>query len=105
MTDLILLLQADIDVQSTFERYEDYQEGRGEVFLHQLDAVLTLVRQFPELGRPVEDRYRRLLLRNFPCGVFYANEGPQIVVVAVMDLRQNPETIQRRLTGRPGTQD
>jgi len=31
MIDLILLLQADRDIQTAFERYEDYQEGRGEV--------------------------------------------------------------------------
>ena len=31
MTDLILLLQADRDIQEAFERYENYQIDRGEV--------------------------------------------------------------------------
>ena len=33
MIGLILLLQADLDLQAAFERYEDYQHGRGEVFM------------------------------------------------------------------------
>lgn len=102
MTGLILLLQADVDIQSAFERYEDYQDGRGEVFLRQLDAVLTLARQYPEIGRPVEGRYRRMLMRNFPYGVFCTIEPSRIVIAVIMDLRQDPGALQRRLTGRPG---
>lgn len=33
MKELILLLKADVDIQAAFERYEEYQEGRGELFL------------------------------------------------------------------------
>lgn len=29
MIELILLLQTDLDLQAAFERYEDYQQGRG----------------------------------------------------------------------------
>ena len=29
MTDLILLLQADHDIQAAFNRYEEFQAGRG----------------------------------------------------------------------------
>ena len=35
MTEFILLLQADLDIQTAFGRYEDHQEGRGEVFMRQ----------------------------------------------------------------------
>lgn len=33
MTDLVMLLQAELDIQSAFNRYEGFQEGRGEVFM------------------------------------------------------------------------
>ena len=49
MIDLILLLQADVDIQAAFDRYENYQSGRGEVFMRQLDVALTLLRRHPEL--------------------------------------------------------
>ena len=39
MTDLVLLLLAEIDVQKAFERYEDFQEGRGALFLQHTGSV------------------------------------------------------------------
>ena len=99
MIDLILLLQADADIQAAFDRYEDYQSGRGEVFLRQLDVTLTLLRRHPELAAVYAGPYRRMLMRDFPCGIFYATQPTRIVVVAIMDLRQNPGTIRRKLLG------
>jgi plasmid stabilization system protein ParE len=99
MTDLILLLQADHDIQSAFNRYEEFQAGRGEVFIRHLDAALTLVRQHPELAPVYGGRYRRMLIRNFPFGIFYEVLPQRIVVGAILDLRQDPETIRRKLLG------
>ena len=66
MTDLILLLQADLDIQAAFGRYEEYQTGRGEVFMRQLDAAFTLLRRYPEIAPVYMGPYRRMLIRNFP---------------------------------------
>jgi plasmid stabilization system protein ParE len=99
MIDLILLLQADLDIQAAFARYEDYQAGRGEVFLRHLDAALALLRQHPELAPVYEGTYRRMLVRDFPYGMFYQALPTRIVVVAVMDLRQDPQSIRRKLGG------
>lgn len=97
MTELILLLQADLDIQGAFNRYEEFQQGRGEVFMRQLDAALTLLRQHPEIAPPYSGPYRRMLLRDFPYGIFYQVQPRRIVVAAVMDLRQDPDTIRRKL--------
>jgi hypothetical protein len=50
MIELALLLHADLDIQAAFERYEDYQQGRGEGFMRQLDAAFGLLRQHPEIA-------------------------------------------------------
>ena len=100
MTELILLLQADLDIQAAFERYEDYQQGRGEVLMQQLDAAFTLLRQHPEMAPVYFGSYRRMLTREFPYGIFYEAQSARIIVVAVMDLRQNPRVIRQRLLGR-----
>ena len=99
MTDLILLLQADHDIQAAFNRYEEFQAGRGEVFMRHMDAALTLLRQHPEMAPVYGDRYRRMLIRDFPYGIFYEVQPKRIVVGAVLDLRQDPETIRRKLPG------
>ena len=99
MTDLIFLLGAEVDIQSTYQRLEDFQEGRGLVFMQCLDAGLTLLRRHPQIGSVYEAPYRRLLVRRFPFGIFYEVQADRIVIAAVMDLRQSPEAIKRRLSG------
>ena len=62
MSELIPLLSADLDVQEAFAYYEDYQEGRGAVFLCHLDAAFDQLRRFPESGARFHRSYRRLLV-------------------------------------------
>ena len=50
MMELILLGEADQDIQNAFDRYEEFQPGRGELFMQHLDAALTLLRQQPEMA-------------------------------------------------------
>jgi hypothetical protein len=97
MKDLILLLAAEVDVQTAYERYEAVQEGRGDVFLEVLEERLTLLRANPELGRMIEPPIRRLLLIDFPFGIFYEDQPMRLIVVGVMDLRQDPQAIAKRL--------
>ncbi len=97
MIELILLLQADLDVQAAFNRYEHYQNGRGEVFMRQLDAALTLLRRQPESAPVYSGSYRRMLIREFPYGIFYQVQPTRLVVAAIMDLRQDPQAIRHKL--------
>ncbi len=53
---------ADADLQSVFNRFEDYREGFGVEFMAAVDAHLT-----------------------------------SIIVIAILDLRQDEERIRRRL--------
>lgn len=98
MMDLILLLSADQDIQSAFNRYEEVQDGRGEVFIGHLEAAFTLLRTHPEIAPVFRNPYRRLLLKDFPYGIFYQAQPTRLIVAAVMDLRQDPESIERRLS-------
>jgi plasmid stabilization system protein ParE len=97
MIELILLLQAELDIQALFSRCEEYQAGRGEIFMRQVDAAFTLLREHPEIAPVYAGQYRRMLLRNFPFGIFYQAQPRRIIVAAILDLRQDPKSIQRRL--------
>lgn len=98
MTELILLLSADLEVQRAFAHYEDYQEGRGAIFLHHLETAFEQLRHFPESGARFHRSYRRLLVPHFPYGIFYTIEARGIVVTGVADTRQDPKSILRRLS-------
>ena len=99
MTELVFLFSADADIQAAYEFYEDCQPGRGEIFLRLLDVALGRVREFPEIAPVFHGTYRRLLIADFPFGVFYSLESRRIIIAAVMDLRQDPDAIRKRLGG------
>lgn len=100
MIELILLLQADLDIQKAYERCEDFQPGRGELFLRHLDAAFTLLRIQPEMAPVFAGSFRRWLLREFPYGIFYQIQPNRIIVAAIIDLRQEPRAIRRKLFGK-----
>lgn len=102
MIELVLLLQAELDLQAAFNRYEEFQPGRGEVFMRHLDAALTLLRQHPEIAPVYGEAYRRMLIRDFPYGIFYQAQPKRVIVAAIMDLRQDPQELRRKLFGESG---
>ncbi len=57
MSEIVFLLSAEIDIQKAYDHYENYQEGRGAVFLRHLDAAFTL-----EAGMEKDRRRRKELL-------------------------------------------
>ena len=99
MSELVFLLSADIDIQKAYEFYENYQTGRGVVFMRHLDVAFSHLQQFPEIGPVLHGSFRRILVPGFPYGIFYTIEGARIIVAWVMDLRQDPDAIIRRLDG------
>lgn len=66
--------------------------------MRHLDAAFGQLRRFPESGPVVRRNYRRLLVPGYPYGIFYTIEPRGVVVSGVMDNRQRPEAIIRRLS-------
>jgi toxin ParE1/3/4 len=99
VSELVFLLAAEVDIQAGYEFHEKCQPGRGDLFLRHLDLAFGRIRTFPELAPAFHASYRRLLVHGFPYGIFYAIEGNRIIVIAVLDLRQDPRAIRKRLEG------
>jgi toxin ParE1/3/4 len=91
------LLGADADLQVIFNRFEDYREGFGAEFVASVDAYLTRIAVFPEIAPVYLESIRRQVMRRFPYGIFYEPQPARILVMAILDLRQNEAQILRRL--------
>ena len=97
MMELLILPAAERDLQDAYEGVVHRGPGSGRAFLDALELHLEQLRRFPLIGPVYHGPYRRLLMRRFRLGIFYAVEPDRLVVHAVLDLRQDPETIRRRL--------
>ena len=97
MAEIVILAGAQSDVFDAYLYYDSVDEELGESFARQVDHALDRIAEFPEIGTPFEIAIRRFLMPRFPFGVFYTLEANRVMIQAVLDLRQSPEQILRRL--------
>lgn len=93
---------ADAEVEATAWRYEEREPGLGTEFLVELERVLDLTAQFPDMW-PVWPRLkapavvRRALLSRFPFAVAYRSSDDEIVIYAVAHTSRRPGYWRGRL--------
>ena len=97
MNELVLLAGAEADMIELYVRYDALSPSYAERYYAALGQALDLLERFPEIGPRYHSHYRRLVIQRFSLGVFYSIEGRRIAVGAILDLRQSPEAIMRRL--------
>jgi toxin ParE1/3/4 len=88
---------AHADVQHAALQYEAQSLSLGGDFLDEFQRSSALIREAPLLSTLVDAPIRRVLLHRFPYGVFFvagSDDSPD-VIVAVVDLRQDPDAIRR----------
>jgi hypothetical protein len=79
--------------------YNAYDPGIGQYFV---DSLLTDIESLAVLSgiHPVHINFHRMLARRFPFGIYYQKHGNETQVVAVLDLRSNPNWIRKELGKR-----
>jgi len=91
--EVILLLGAEIDFAKHYQRF-------GEKFYEALDKTLGRLADFPEAGPVYHGAIRRILVGGFPVGVFYVSDFQRIMVLALLDLRRDPDRIRSEVAER-----
>jgi plasmid stabilization system protein ParE len=65
-------------------------------FLSRLQEAMQRVEEFPHSGAKFHTKYRRMLLRSFPYAVIYSVQNSAIMVIAVMNVYQKPDSFEDR---------
>lgn len=87
---LVVRPQALRELTAAYDWYEAQSPGLGSEFLRVAEAAMATLRRSPELYPAVRPAVRRALLRRFPYGLFYASDDEEIIVLAVLHVRQSP---------------
>jgi plasmid stabilization system protein ParE len=95
--DLIILPEAEQDVEQAYIWYEKQELGLGEEFLRCVDATVQFIRRNQELYPIVHENYRRAVVRRFPYVLFYEYSEVVVTIYAVFHCSQNPEKWRDRL--------
>jgi toxin ParE1/3/4 len=88
---------AHADVLQAAQHYNAQASLLGFEFLDEFEETTSLIHVAPLLFTLVDPPIRRALVHRFPYGVFYVpgSDTEPDVVVAVVDLRQDPEVIRQ----------
>jgi plasmid stabilization system protein ParE len=71
-------------------RYESQQTALGNSFVDAVQRVISLIREYPDMGTPVGRSVRRAVVRRFPYAVIYRVESGAIFIIAIEDVRRSP---------------
>jgi plasmid stabilization system protein ParE len=93
----LLDARAEADLDEAAQWYADQRQELAIDFLNNVDAVFSLIMQFPRLGLEVAPGIRRVLTKRFPFCVYYAIDDGGIVVFAILHLRRNSDVWLRRV--------
>ncbi|MDP2828804.1 MAG: type II toxin-antitoxin system RelE/ParE family toxin [Sulfuricellaceae bacterium] len=89
---------AESDLLNGFSFYERQQAGVGSYFLDSLYADIDSLLLYGGMHAKHLGRLHRALAKRFPFAIYYDLQGDSVTVVAVLDCRQNPASIVKRLS-------
>jgi plasmid stabilization system protein ParE len=89
---------AESDLLSGFSFYERQRSGIGSYFLDSLYADIDSLMLYGGMHPKPHGRLHRALAKRFPFAIYYDLREETVTVVAVLDCRQNPASIIKRLS-------
>ncbi len=91
-----ILDEAEQDLIEGFRFYEAQEPGLGDYFLDSLFSDIDSLCLYAGV-HSLHYGYHRLLSRRFPFGIYYRVAGQVVRVLAVLDCRRDPISIEERL--------
>jgi hypothetical protein len=88
---------ASEDLLKGHEFYERQQQGIGGYFLDSLYADIDALLLYGGMHPKPTGRLHRAMAKRFPFAIYYDLKDDLVTVVAVLDCRQNPDSIVERL--------
>jgi hypothetical protein len=91
-----LLKQAQAEVDAVFERFEAESQGKGHHFLNCLDEDVARLSVVAGVHSKLFG-FQRMKMRRFDHIIFYEIQPGQIDVVAIIDGRGHPDSMEQRM--------
>jgi toxin ParE2 len=92
-----LLEPAQAELDDAIAWYAEQATGLGDAFLIEALRAIQLIEQYPKAWHPLAPQVRRFRLRRFPYGVVYAQDGSDLLVLAIAHQHREPGYWRSRL--------
>lgn len=91
---IIIRPESEKDLLEAFSWYEDKRYGLGHDFLLQFEAGLSFIQRNPKIYPSEYKGTRRHLTKRFPYKIIYWIECDNIIILAVIHNKRNPDIIK-----------
>jgi plasmid stabilization system protein ParE len=85
------------EIVETTAYYEGEVPGLGASFIAEVERIVEVLCDQPNIGQKVGGEFRRILLARFPYSLIYSIESERIWVLAVAHHRRRPGYWQERI--------
>ncbi|MBU2531844.1 MAG: type II toxin-antitoxin system RelE/ParE family toxin [Alphaproteobacteria bacterium] len=89
--------EAEGDILSAAEWYNERGPGLGAEFIAEIDAGFGRITQGPHRFRGWQGNVRVALCHRFPYAIYSVSEGDDVVVLAVLHQRRDRNAVKERL--------
>lgn len=93
---LVLRPQAETELLDARDWYEEQRPGLGGAFAVEVDRALARIVQAPLAYPRVQGETRRALVRRFPYAIYFHAMSNEVVVLAVIHGRRDPQHWESR---------
>lgn len=93
---LVFRPQAQDELLSARDWYEEHREGLGDTFVVAVDAAVASILEYPMSYPYVHGEIRRAVLARFPYGVFYRVLDNEVVILGVVHGHRDPRAWKSR---------
>ncbi len=99
MKRVAVLSEAAADIEAGWSFYDHQESGLGSYFVR---SILEDLHRLESLygAHPMHHGLMRMLSERFPFGIYYREVDDAIEVLAILDLRRDPDRIRREVTER-----
>jgi plasmid stabilization system protein ParE len=88
--------EAEREFTEAVEYYESRESGLGYDFSMEVFATIQNIINHPNAWPFIAEDVRRCLVNRFPYGALYSIEHDEILILAIMHLRRNPDYWKKR---------
>jgi len=99
---LIVKKEAEKDIKSAYDWYEEQRTNLGRAFVAEVDTKLQQIEGHPEFYSAVVSDVRRALCKKFPYSIYFVHREENVIIIAVLHQRRNPAVWQARQKAERG---
>ena len=92
--------EAELELYEAALRYESEVTGLGVRFGDEVERIVSLLLEHPQMGARIDENLRHFVLMKFPFSVVYAVADDLVYVVAIAHGSREPEYWRLRVQDR-----